>query len=84
MMNASKAREMTDTAIANEIATRKDRAEVFCNGLQEEIEETCNSRKSSLTVQNVPEGLYSYIIDICKDNGYKVTQLNKQSIVLNW
>ena len=84
MMNASKAREMTEAAVAREIATRRDRAEVFCNGLQEEIEEICNSGRSSLTVQNIPEGLYSCIIDICKDNGYKVTQLNKQTIVLNW
>ena len=84
MMLAKNAREMTEKAIEREIATRKDRAEAFCNGLTEEIEEACKSRKSELTVQNIPEGLYSYVIGICKDNGYTVTQLNNKTIVLHW
>ena len=84
MMLAKNAREMTEKAIEKEIATRKDRAENFCDALEEEIIEACNNRKSELTVQNIPEGLYSYVIGICKDNGYVVTQLNNKTIVLHW
>ena len=84
MMLARDAREMTEKAIEREIATRKDRAECFCNGLTEEIEEACKNRKSELTVQNIPDGLYSYVIGICKDNGYTVTQLNNKTIQLIW
>ena len=84
MMNAKEARRLTEEAIEKEIATRKDRAEAFCNELQEEIEEACNNRRSSLTVQEIPNGLYSYVIDICKDKGYAVTQLNNKTLALNW
>ena len=84
MMKAREARRLTEEAIEKEIATRRDRAEVFCKGLEEEIEETCKSRKSELTVQNIPDNLYSYVIGICKDNGYTVTQLNNKTIVLHW
>lgn len=83
-MLAKDAREMTEKAIEREIVTRKDRAECFCNSLVEEIEEACNNRKSELTVENIPIGLYSYVIGICKDNGYTVTQLNNKTIVLHW
>jgi hypothetical protein len=84
MMNAREARRLTEEAIEKEIATRKDRAEVFCKGLEEEIEEACNNRKSAITVSNIPDGLYSYVIGICKDNGYTVTQLNNKTLQLNW
>ena len=84
MMLARDAREMTEEAIVKEIATRRDRAESFCNGLAEEIEEACKNRKSELTVQNIPDGLYSCVIGICKDNGYTVTQLNSKTIQLIW
>lgn len=84
MMLARNAREMTEKAIEKEIATRRDRAENFCNYLTEEIEEACANRKSELTVQNIPDGLYSYVVGICKDNGYKVTQLNNKTIQLIW
>lgn len=84
MMLARDARAMTEKAIEKEIATRRDRAENFCECLVEEIEEACNSRKSELTVQDIPDGLYSYVIGICKDNGYAVTQLNNKTFVLHW
>lgn len=84
MMNAREARRLTEEAIEREIATRKDRAEVFCKCLEGEIEEACKSRKSEITVQNIPDGLYSYIIGICKDNGYRVTQLNNKTLQLMW
>lgn len=83
-MLARDAKEMTEKAIEREIATRKDRAECFCNGLTEEIEETCKSRKSELIVKDIPDNLYSYVIGICKDNGYAVTQLNNKTFVLHW
>ena len=83
-MVASKAREMTEDAIKREIATRRGRAEEFCNSLTEEIEEVCKNRKNELTVQNIPDGLYSYVITICKSNGYTVTQLNNKTIQLIW
>ena len=84
MILAKDAREITEKAIEREIATRKDRAECFCNNLTEEIEKACKNRKSELTVQNIPDGLYSYVIGICKDNGYTVTQLNNKTIQLIW
>ena len=84
MMNAREARRLTEEAIEKEIATRRDRAETFCKGLEEEIEEACNNRKSTITVLNIPDGLYSYVIGICKDNGYTVTQLNNKTLQLNW
>ena len=84
MMNAREARRLTEEAIEKEIATRRDRAEVFCKGLEEEIEEACNNRKSTITVLNIPEGLYSYVIGICKNNGYTVTQLNNKTLRLIW
>lgn len=84
MMLAKNAREMTEKAIEREIATRKERAEAFCNGLTEEIEEACENRKCELTVQDIPDGLYNYVIGICRDNGYTVTQLNNKTIQLIW
>ena len=84
MMLARDARELVEKAIEKEIATRRDRAENFCDSLQEQIEEACNSRKHELTVNDIPDGLYSYVIGICKDNGYTVTQLNNRTIVLHW
>jgi hypothetical protein len=83
-MNAREARRLTEEAIEKEIATRRDRAENFCECLEEEIQEACNNRKGGITVQNIPDGLYSYVIDICKDNGYKVTQLNNKTLQLIW
>ena len=84
MMNAREARRLTEEAIEKEIATRRDRAENFCECLKEEIEEACNNRKSEITVQDIPQGLYSYVIGICKDSGYRVTQLNNRTLQLNW
>ena len=84
MIRAIEARAMTEKAIEREIATRRDRAEAFCDGLVEQIEEACNSRKHELTVNNIPDGLYSYVIGICKDNGYTVVQLNNKTIQLIW
>ena len=84
MMKANEARVLTEKAIEKEIATRRDRAENFCECLVEEIEEACANRKSELTVQNIPDGLYSYVIGICKDNGYTVTQLNNKTIQIIW
>ena len=84
MMNAREAREMTEKAIEKEIATRRDRAENFCEALVEEIEEACVNRKNELIVEHIPEGLYSLVIGICKDSGYTVTQLNNKTFVLHW
>lgn len=84
MVLAKEARKMTEEAIAREIATRKDRAECFCNGLTEEIEEACKNRKSQLIVENIPDNLYSYVIGICKDNGFTVAMLDKKTIELYW
>jgi len=83
-MNAREARRLTEEAIEKEIATRRDRAKAFCERLEEEIEEACNNRKSTITVLNIPEGLYNYVINICKENGYTITQLDSKTIQLNW
>ena len=84
MMLASKAREMTEKAIEREIATRRERAEEFCESLVDVIARACEARRSEVTVQDIPNGLYSYVIGICKDNGYTVTQLNNKTIQLIW
>lgn len=84
MMLAKDAKEMTEKAIEKEIATRTDRAECFCNGLTEEIEDACKNRKNELTVNNIPDNLYNYVVSICKNNGYTVTLLNNKTIVLHW
>jgi hypothetical protein len=84
MMNAREARTLTEKAIEKEIATRRERAEQFCKGLEEEIAEACNNRKSEITVQNIPKGLYSYVMGICEDCGYRVMQLDNKTLKLIW
>ena len=84
MMTAKTAREMTEKAIEKEIATKKERAEQFCEEVVKDITRACETRRSELTVQDIPSGLYSYVIGVFKDNGYSVTQLNNKTIVLNW
>ena len=85
MMKARQARALTEEAIEIEIIARKASAEAFCKGLEKEIKEACNNRKNMIVV-DIPKslGLYSYVIDICKDNGYKVTQLDDKIFQLNW
>ena len=85
MINAREARALTEEAINREIIARKAKAEAFCEGLEKEIKEACNSRKNTIVV-DIPKslGLYSYVIDICKDNGYKLTQLDDKTFQLNW
>ena len=84
MMLAKNAREMTEKAIEKEVTTRRERAEEFCEGLADVITKACEARRSEVTVQDIPDGLYSYVIGICKDNGYTVTQLNNKTIQLIW
>ena len=84
MMTAKTAREMTEKAIELEVATRKQRAEEFCESLVPSITRACEARRSEMTIQDIPDGLYSYAIGICKDNGYTVTQLNNKTIQLIW
>lgn len=84
MIIASKARELTEKAIQEEISTRKTRAEEFCENLGKQIEEESGKRKRELTVEDIPNKLYSYVIGILKDNGYTVTQLNNHSLVVIW
>jgi hypothetical protein len=83
-MLAKEAREMTEKAIELEVTTRKQRAEEFCESLADLIKRACEARRSEMTVQDIPDGLYSYVIGICKDNGYTVTQLNNKTIQLIW
>ena len=84
MMLAKEAREMTEKAIELEVTTRKQRAEEFCKNLVDLIKRACEARRSEMTVQDIPDGLYSYVISICKENGYTVTQLNNKTIQLIW
>lgn len=84
MMLANEARTMTEKAIEQEIATRGIRARQFCEDLTEEVKEACKNRKNELAVDNIPNGLYSMVIGICKENGYAVTELNNKTIVLHW
>mgnify|MGYP003308234539 CR=1 FL=1 len=84
MMKANEARTMTEKAIELEVSTRKQRAEEYCEQLTDLITQACEAKRSEITVQDIPQGLYSYVIGICKDNGYTVTQLNNKTLVLHW
>ena len=84
MMKAKDARTLTEKAIETEINTRRQRAEEFCEGLTQAIDNACKERRSELTIKEIPTGLYSYVIGICKDNGYTVTQLNNKTIQIIW
>lgn len=84
MMTANEARVITEKAIDNEIATRKQRAEEFCEEAAKEISKRCEMRKSEMTVEDIPNGLYNYVIAIFKDYGYTVTQLNNSTIQIMW
>ena len=84
MMKASEARVLTEKAIELEVQTRQNRAEEFCEGLTEQITKKCEERYSSITINNIPRELYGSVIDILKDNGYTVTQLNNSTVQLLW
>ena len=84
MITADQARRMTDKAIENEIATRKQRAEEFCETLTEEISKNCEMRKNKMIIENISNELYSYVIGIFQDNGYGVTKLNNTTIQIIW
>lgn len=84
MIIASKARELTEKAIEEEINTRRARAEEYCENIGKQIEAESGKRKSELTVEDIPNNIYSYVIGILKDNGYAVTQLNNHSLVVIW
>ena len=84
MLNAKEAWKLTEDAIIKQIETRKNRAQAFCNGLDEEIKKACDNGECSITVLNIPEGLNNEVISICKDNGYSVTPLNSKTFVLVW
>lgn len=84
MMKANEARTLTEKAIELEITTRKARAEEFCENLTERITDVAKSRHNQLTIEEIPNGLYSYVIGILKDNGYTVTQLNNRTLSICW
>lgn len=84
MMLAKSAKEMTEKAIEREIATRKERAEEFCESLNVQIERVCEERKSEMIIDNIPNGLYSYVLGICQDNGYVTKQLDNKTIKIHW
>lgn len=84
MITAKKANEMTERAIENEIATRRTRAEEFCNALDEQIIEACESRMNCLTVKEIPSEVRNYIIKILQDNSYRITELNSSTVQISW
>ena len=84
MIKAREARTMTEKAIELEISTRKQRAEEFCETVSKDIERVSEMRQSSLVIEEIPNGLYSYVISILKDNGYGVTQLNNRTLSICW
>lgn len=84
MMKANEARTLTEKAIELEITTRKARAEEFCESLSERIINVANARGNQMIIEEIPNGLYSYVIGILKDNGYTVTQLNNRTLSICW
>ena len=84
MINATRARELTEQAIELEIITRKERAESFCEAVARDIEILCSEGKKEMSVPAIPTGLISYVFGIFKDNGFTVTQLNHNTIHICW
>lgn len=84
MLNARMADELTRKAIEEAIATRQARAEEFCNNLDESITKACESRMNCLTVKEIPSELRAYILAILKDNSYRVTELNGNTVQISW
>ena len=84
MMKANEARTLTEKAIELEVTTRKARAEEFCESLSERILNVANTKGNQILVDEIPNGLYSYVIGILKDNGYTVTQLNNRTLSICW
>lgn len=84
MITANKARELTEKAVREYINTRREQALAYCEDISKQIEEQTQKRKTELSVQDIPNNIYSYVIGILKDNGYTVTQLNNHSLVVIW
>lgn len=84
MMNAKRADELTREAIEKAIATRQTRAEEFCNNLDESIENACINRMNCLTIKEIPSEIRAYILQILKDNSYRVTELNGSTVQISW
>lgn len=84
MITAKRANEMTERATEKEIATRRTRAEEFCNALDEQITEACESRMNCLTIKEIPSEIRNYIIKILQDNSYRLTELNSSTIQICW
>lgn len=84
MIKAREARTLTNKAIEEDIATRRERAEQFCDALVPQIQEVCASMMSELRVADIPKGLYSYVLGILKDSGYYVSELDKSTVYITW
>ena len=84
MITAKRADELTRKAIEEAIASRQTRAEEFCNNLNEAIEYACESRMNCLTIKEIPSELRAYILAILKDNSYRVTELNGNTVQISW
>ena len=84
MIKARDARNLTNKAIEEDIATRRQRAEEFCEALTPQVEEVCASMMSELRVSDIPKGLYSYVLAILKDSGYFVSELDKSTLYITW
>ena len=83
-MTAKRADELTREAIENAIATRQARAEEFCNNLDASIENACANRMNCLTIKEIPSEIRAYILQILKDNSYRVTELNGNTVQISW
>lgn len=84
MMTAKRADELTREAIEKAISTRQARAEEFCNSLDESIENACANRMNCLTIKEIPSEIRAYILQILKDNSYRVTELNGSTVQISW
>lgn len=84
MMNANKAREITNKAMETERMKRRARAEEYCESLTNLITKACEARCGDIIVTDVPRDLYNDVIGICKENGYVVTTPSDKSIQLIW
>ena len=83
MIKANELRELTEKSIAEEIESRREKANKFCEELSKVLEERAKERFNFYQTE-IPRNLKSYIFDVLKDNGYDVKFLNINTLAIYW
>lgn len=83
MIKANELKEIRERAIAEEIETRQERAEAFCEDLSKTLEERAKEKYNFYNTE-VPKSIDAYVYSILKDNGYDVRFLNATTLAIYW